>query len=93
MFLNVYLLFLQQNTLPGSLRGTQVKISCLLRFWLYHHVSYVDSIFTFCKVFTVQLAPEANDAEGDRKEEEAGWVEWEMNTVYCGAVFAMLKKH
>lgn len=45
------------------------------------------------KVFTVQLAPEANDAEGDRKEEEAGWVEWEMNTVYCGALFAMLKKH
>ena len=29
---------------------------------------------------------------GDRKEEEAGWVEREMSAVDCGARFAMLKK-
>lgn len=37
------------------------------------------------------MTPEANNSEGDRKEEEAGWVEREMNTVDCGAQFAMLK--
>lgn len=37
------------------------------------------------------MTPEANNTDGDRKEEEAGWVEREMNTVDCGAQFAMLK--
>lgn len=37
------------------------------------------------------MTPEANNTEGNRKEEEAGWVEREMNTVDCGAQFAMLK--
>lgn len=37
------------------------------------------------------MTPEASNAEGDRKEEEAGWVEREMNAIDCGAQFAMLK--
>lgn len=37
------------------------------------------------------MTPEASNTVGDRKEEEAGWVEQEMNTVDCGAQFAMLK--
>lgn len=45
----------------------------------------------FAIVLTVQSTPEASNAEGDRKEEEAGWVEREMNAIDCGAQFAMLK--
>lgn len=70
-------------------------MTLLRSFRLHNHVSYIDTVFTFtyavCKVFTVQSTPEANNTDGDRKKEEAGWVEREMNTVDCGAQFAMLK--
>lgn len=32
------------------------------------------------------LTPEAKNTEGDRKEEETGWVEWERKTVVLKSI-------